>query len=65
VDNSGVYAAITGFQSALSKLTSSPTDSSLRANVVSAARTMAQSFNTATAGLVSAVRLPAKHLRGQ
>lgn len=54
VDTSGVYAAITGFQSALSKLTSSPTDSSLRANVLSAAGTMAQSFNTAHSALVSA-----------
>lgn len=54
VDTSGVYSAITGFQSALSKLTSSPTDSSLRANVLSAAGTMAQSFNTARTALASA-----------
>lgn len=54
VDTSGVYASITAFQSSLSKLTSSPADSSLRANVLSAADTMAQSFNTAHTALVSA-----------
>jgi flagellar hook-associated protein 1 len=54
VDTSGVYNAITTFQSALSKLTSSPADSSLRANVLSAADTMAQSFNTAHTALASA-----------
>jgi flagellar hook-associated protein FlgK len=36
-------------------MTSSPANSSLRANVVEAARTMAQSFNAANAGLNSAV----------
>lgn len=54
-DNSSVFTAITNFQSALSQMTSSPANSSLRANVVEAARTMAQSFNSANAGLQSAV----------
>jgi len=54
VDKSNVYASITAFQSALSKLTSSPADSSLRANVLSAAGNMAQSFQTAKASLASA-----------
>lgn len=54
-DNSGVFTAITNFQSALSQLTASPANSSLRANAVEAARTMAQSFNTASTGLKSAV----------
>jgi len=54
VDNSNVYASITAFQSALSKLTASPTDSSLRANVLAAAGNVAQSFNTASTSLASA-----------
>lgn len=54
-DNSGVFTAITNFQSALSQMTASPANSSLRANVVEAARTMAQSFNAASTGLKSAV----------
>lgn len=54
-DNSGVFTAITNFQSALSQMTASPANSSLRANVVEAARTMAQSFNAANSGLQSAV----------
>lgn len=54
VENSGVYSAITTYQTALSKLTAGPTDSSLRANVVEAARTMAQSFNVAHNSLASA-----------
>ena len=54
VENSGVYNAITAYQTALSKLTSSPTNSSLRANVVEAARTMAQSFNVAHNSLAAA-----------
>lgn len=54
-DNSGVFASITNFQSALSQLTASPANSSLRANTVEAARTMAQSFNAASTGLNAAV----------
>jgi len=54
-DNSGVFSSITNFQSALSQLTASPANSSLRANAVEAARTMAQSFNAASSGLSSAV----------
>ena len=55
VDNSGVFDAITAFQSAITKLTSAPTDSSLRANMLEAARTMAQSFNVAHNSLASAM----------
>jgi len=54
-DNSSVFTAITNFQSALSQMTTSPNNSSLRANVVEAARTMAQSFNAAHDGLKSSV----------
>lgn len=54
VDTSGVYTSITNFQSSLSQLTASPADSSLRANVVEAARTLAQSFNTASSALTAA-----------
>jgi flagellar basal body rod protein FlgC len=43
VENSDVFESITSYQSALSKLTSSPTDSSLRANVLENARTMRRS----------------------
>jgi len=55
IENSGVFNAITAFQSSLSKLTSSPTDSSLRANLLEAGRTMAQSFNVAHNSLASAI----------
>jgi flagellar hook-associated protein 1 FlgK len=55
VENSDVFESITSYQSALSKLTSSPTDSSLRANVLENARTMAQSFNVAHNALASAM----------
>jgi len=54
VDNSGVYSAITSYQTAVSNLTATPTDSSLRANVVASATTMAQSFNVASTSLASA-----------
>jgi flagellar hook-associated protein 1 FlgK len=55
IENSGVFNSITAFQSALSKLTSNPTDSSLRANMLEAGRTMAQSFNVAHNSLASAI----------
>jgi flagellar hook-associated protein 1 FlgK len=51
VDNSGLYDSITAYQTALSKLTASPTDSALRANVLEAGRTLAQSFNQASSAL--------------
>lgn len=54
VDTSNVYASITAFQSALSQLTTSPADSSLRANVLAAAGNMAQSFQTASGALDAA-----------
>lgn len=53
VENSNVFASITNFQSALSKLSASPTDPSLRANVLAAAGSMAQSFNTASTSLAA------------
>jgi flagellar hook-associated protein 1 FlgK len=51
VDNSGLYDSITAYQTALSKLSASPTDSALRANVLEAGRTLAQSFNQASSAL--------------
>jgi len=51
VDNSGLYDSITAYQTALSKLSASPTDSALRANVVEAGRTLAQSFNQSASAL--------------
>jgi flagellar hook-associated protein 1 FlgK len=51
VDNSGLYDSITAYQTALSKLSASPNDSALRANVLEAGRTLAQSFNQASSAL--------------
>ncbi|WP_068090778.1 flagellar hook-associated protein FlgK [Novosphingobium rosa] len=53
VDNSGLYDSITAYQTALSKLAASPTDSALRANALEAGRTMAQSFNQASSALTA------------
>ncbi len=55
LESSGVYTSITSFQTALSQLTANPTDSSLRANFLASATTMAQSFNVAHNSLASAV----------
>ena len=55
LESSGVYTAITSFQTALSQLTANPTDSSLRANFLASATTMAQSFNVAHNSMASAV----------
>ncbi|HZV09019.1 MAG TPA: flagellar hook-associated protein FlgK, partial [Novosphingobium sp.] len=55
IDQSGVYSSITSFQSALTTLASNPTSSSQRANVLEAAKTMAQSFNLASTSLASAI----------
>lgn len=51
IDNSGLYDSITAYQTALSKLSASPTDSALRANALEAGRTLAQSFNQSASAL--------------
>lgn len=48
LEQSGVYPAITGFESALHKLKEDPVDSSLRASVIEAARTMGATFQIAS-----------------
>ncbi len=53
IDNSGLYDSITAYQTALSKLSASPTDASLRANALEAGRTLAQSFNQASSALTA------------
>ena len=55
VDQSNVYSSITSFMSAAQSLSANPTSTSLRANMVESAKTMAQSFNTASASLSSTV----------
>lgn len=48
LEQSGVYPAITGFEAALQKLKEDPVDTSLRASVVEAARTMTATFQIAS-----------------
>ena len=48
LEQSGVYTAITGFESALQKLKEDPVDTSLRSSVIEAARTMGATFQIAT-----------------
>ena len=48
LEQSGVYTAITGFESALQKLKEDPVDTSLRASVIEAARTMTATFQIAS-----------------
>ncbi len=48
LEQSGVYPAITGFDAALQKLQEDPVDTSLRASVIEAARTMAATFQIAS-----------------
>lgn len=48
LEQSGVYPAITGFESALQKLKEDPVDTSLRASVIEAARTMTATFQIAS-----------------
>lgn len=48
LEQSGVYPAITGFDSALQKLKEDPVDTSLRASVIEAARTMTATFQIAS-----------------
>ncbi|OYU33147.1 flagellar hook-associated protein FlgK [Novosphingobium sp. PASSN1] len=47
LEQSGVYPGITGFESALQKLKEDPVDTSLRASVIEAARTMGATFQIA------------------
>lgn len=48
LEQSGVYPAITAFESSLQKLQEDPTDTSLRASVIEATRTMAATFQIAS-----------------
>lgn len=48
LEQSGVYPAITGFESALQKLKEDPVDTSLRSSVIEAARTMTATFQIAS-----------------
>lgn len=48
LEQSGVYTAITGLESALQKLKEDPVDTSLRSSVIEAARTMGATFQIAT-----------------
>jgi len=48
IEQSGIYPAITGFESALQKLKEDPVDTSLRASVIEAARTMSATFQIAS-----------------
>ncbi|MFM9935874.1 MAG: flagellar hook-associated protein FlgK [Novosphingobium sp.] len=47
LEQSGVYTAITGFESAIQKLNENPVDTSLRSSVIEAARTMGSTFRIA------------------
>ncbi len=47
LERSGVYPAITGFESALQKLKEDPVDTALRASVIEATRTMTATFQIA------------------
>ena len=47
LEQSGVYPAITGFESAVQKLNENPVDTSLRSSVIEAARTMGSTFQIA------------------
>lgn len=54
VEQSGVYDAMVRFEGSLQQLVGDPTSSSLRANVIEEARTMAGTFNIAASALESA-----------
>ncbi len=54
LEQTNLYPSITSFESSLQQLTSNPTDPSLRAGVVSAAQSMAQTFNLASTQLTAA-----------
>lgn len=51
LEDSGLYSAITGFETSLQQLAQDPTNSPLRASVISASQTMASSFNIAATQL--------------
>ena len=51
LEQSGVYPAITAFESALQKLKEDPVDTSLRASVIEATRTMTETFQIASSQL--------------
>lgn len=51
IEQSRVYPSMVDFEGALQRLTADPTDPSLRAGVIEAARTMAGTFNIAATGL--------------
>lgn len=51
LSDSGVYDAITGFESTLQQLSQDPTNTPLRAAVIASAQTMTNSFNIAAAQL--------------
>lgn len=51
VEQSNVYNAMVGFEGSLQQLVGDPTSSSLRANVIEAARTMVGTFNIASSAL--------------
>ncbi|MBC2665614.1 flagellar hook-associated protein FlgK [Novosphingobium flavum] len=53
VEQSGVYDAMVAFEGSLQQLVGDPTSSSLRANVIEDARTMAGTFNIAASALDS------------
>jgi flagellar hook-associated protein 1 FlgK len=53
LEQSNLYPAITQFEASLQQLSSNPTDTSLRASTLEAARTMAQSFNIAGTSLAA------------
>ena len=48
VENSGLFDAVVGFESALQQLTGDPVNASLRASALESARTLASSFNIAS-----------------
>ena len=53
VENSGIYNALTGFESALQQLGPDPTNASLRSAVIEQGRTLAGSFRIAAQELAS------------
>ncbi len=53
IEQARLYPSMVGFEASLQKLASDPTDPSLRAGVVEAARTMAATFNIAAQGLTA------------
>ncbi|PEQ14449.1 flagellar hook-associated protein FlgK [Novosphingobium sp. PC22D] len=54
IEQTQVYEAIVGFESALQQLVSDPTDGSLRAAVIESGRSMANTFNIAASSLDTA-----------